>query len=457
MSADLLATLVLVAIFAIGVWRPVNMGALALVAAFLLGTAYFGLDSDTIISGFPGSLFVTLVGVTLLFALARANGTVDWIVGAAVAAVRGRVVLVPWVLFALAALITGIGAITAATNAILIPIGMAFAQRYRIHPMLVGLSILNGANAGGFSPIAVYYTIVDGALDKGGIDVGAGGIFLATFLFSLALNLVAFTLFGGWKLLGRRETATPLGDATAPDDAPGTPAPSSTDTAAPGAGMSGTGTAVTTAPAPTPSRTTGRPRATPQIALTLALLAGLIVAAVGFGLDVGFLALTAAVLLCVVFPGHAKEAASGIAWNVVLLIGGIVTYVALLEKVGVIASLGDGVAGIDQPLLAGFLILLVGALVSAFASTNAMFGVLIPLALPLVTAGHFGAFGITAALCVAASAVDSSPFSTGGALVVANAAEEQRDKTFRSLTVWGMSMIGVAPVAAAVAFLLPSM
>ncbi|MEU2246658.1 SLC13 family permease [Streptomyces sp. NPDC019224] len=447
MSADLLATLVLVAIFAIGVWRPVNMGAVALVAAFLLGTLYFGLDSDTIISGFPGSLFVTLVGVTLLFALARANGTVDWIVGAAVASVRGRVVLVPWVLFALAALITGIGAITAATNAILIPIGLAFAQRYRIHPMLVGLSILNGANAGGFSPIAVYYTIVDGALDKGGIHVGAGGIFLATFLFSLALNLVAFTLFGGWKLLGRRETATPPGGAAATDDKSGAPGPSTT----------ATGTAVITAPAPAATPATGRAHLTPQVALTLVLLAGLIVAAVGFGLDVGFLALTAAVLLCVVFPGHAKEAANGIAWNVVLLIGGIVTYVALLEKAGVIASLGDGVAGIGQPLLAGFLLLLVGALVSAFASTNAMFGVLIPLALPLVTAGHFGAFGITAALCVAASAVDSSPFSTGGALVVANAAEEQRDKTFRSLTVWGMSMIGVAPVAAAVAFLLPSM
>jgi di/tricarboxylate transporter len=439
MSADVVSTLVLVAIFAIGMWRPVSMGAVALVAAFLLGTTYFHLNSDEIIAGFPGSLFVTLVGVTFLFALARANGTVDWLVNAAVASVRGRVVLIPWVLFALAALITGIGAISAATNAILVPIGMAFAQRYRINPMLVGLSILNGTNAGGFSPIAVYYTIVDGALEKGGVHVGAGGIFAATFLFNLVLNLAAFTLFGGWKLVGRREST--LEDAQPEADVPG------------GAGGAGGADGV----GPVSVLTGPRTRANVTTKVTLVLLVALVVGAVWFDLDVGFLALTAAVLLVVLFPDHAKEGSSGIAWNVVLLIGGIVTYVTMLQEVGVVNSLGKAVAGIDQPLLAGFLILLVGGVVSAFASTNAMFGVLIPLAIPFVLAGNLSAFGITAALCVAASAVDSSPFSTGGALVVANAQESKRDAVFRLLMVWGMSMIGVAPLAAALVFLLPSL
>ncbi|MCK2244170.1 MULTISPECIES: SLC13 family permease [unclassified Crossiella] len=407
MAADLISLLVLVAIFAIGLWRPVNMGAVAIVAAFLLGTAYFGLGAEDIAGGFPAALFVTLLGVTFLFGLARANGTVDWLVGAALAAVRGRVALIPWVLFLLAALITGIGAISAATNAILVPIGLAFAQRHRINPMLVGLAILNGTNAGGFSPISVYFTIVDSALTKGGVHVSAGWIFLVTFLFNLALNLVACTLFGGWRLRGQ--------------DAP-----------------------------------TTRPRLSTENALTLVLLAALVLGAVAFGLDVGFLALTAAVLLIVVFPAHAKEAAAGIAWNVVLLIGGIVMYVALLQKVGVVTSLGAAVAGIGSPLLAGFLLLLVGGVVSAFASTNAMFGVLVPLTIPFVLAGHLDAFALTAALCVATSAVDASPFSTGGALVLANTEESKRDKVFRALTGWGLAMIAIAPAAAWLVFLLPA-
>ncbi|MEB3369777.1 SLC13 family permease [Saccharopolyspora mangrovi] len=429
MSADLISVLVLVAIFAVGTWRPVNMGAVALVAAFLLGTAYFGLDTDDIASGFPASLFITLVGVTFLFGLARANGTVDWLVSASVSAVRGRVVLIPWVMFLLAAIITGIGAISAATNAILVPIGLAFAQRYRINPMLVGLSILNGTNAGGFSPIAVYYTIVEGALDKGGVQVTPTTIFLATFLFNLALNLVAFTIFGGWKLWGRTEQAQPDEDGST-DDA-------------------GAGGATTTLVGT-------RQRIGVDARITLGLLVALVIGAVGFDLDVGFLALTAAVLLIVFFPAHAKEAASGIAWNVVLLIGGIVTYVSMLQEVGVVDSLGNAVAGINAPLLASLLILLVGGLVSAFASTNAMFGALVPLTVPFVLVGDLSAFAITAALCVASSTVDSSPFSTGGALVVANTEKSKQDKVFRSLMVWGMSMIGIAPIAAWLIFVLPA-
>lgn len=93
---------------------------------------------------------------------------------------------------------------------------------------------------------------------------------------------------------------------------------------------------------------------------------------------------------------------------------------------------------------------------SAFASTNAMFGALVPLTVPFVLVGDLSAFAITAALCVASSTVDSSPFSTGGALVGANTAKSKQDKVFRSLMVWGMSMIGIAPIAAWLIFVLPA-
>ncbi|KAA5831220.1 hypothetical protein F1721_20980 [Saccharopolyspora hirsuta] len=414
MPAELLSVLVLVAVFALAMWRPVNMGAVALVAAFVLGTAYFGLDTGDIAKGFPGSLLVTLVGVTWLFAIAKHNGTVDRIVARSVQAVGGRVVLIPWVLFLLAAVITGSGAVSAATNAILAPVGLAFAQRYRIHPMLVGLSILNGTNAGGFSPISVYFSIVDGVLARSGVHVDAGAVFLATFLFNLVLNLAAFTIFGGWKLFGRGRV-----QLDEPAEAPGA----------------------------------ARPRWAGAQILTVVLLVLLVVGALGFDLDVGFSALAAAVILTVVFPEQSKNAASEIGWSVVLLIGGIVTYVTMLQNVGVVDSLGGSIAGISQPLLAALLILLVGGLVSAFASTNAMFGALVPLAVPFMASGDIGVFGFVAALCVAASAVDSSPFSTGGALVVANTEEAERTKTFRSLMAWGMSMIGVAPLAAWLVFL----
>jgi hypothetical protein len=77
--------------------------------------------------------------------------------------------------------------------------GIALAARHRINPLLVGLSIINGTNAGGFSPISVYYTIVAGGLEQAGVQVSPLPVFLATFLFNLALNAAAVTILGGWR------------------------------------------------------------------------------------------------------------------------------------------------------------------------------------------------------------------------------------------------------------------
>src|SRR4029078_8400513 len=95
MSQELVSILVLVAIFAIGTLRPINMGLLGIVAAFIVGTA-IGIDEDTIFAGFPGDLFIILVGVTYLFAIANNNGTVDWLVHGAVKAVRGAAAVIAW-------------------------------------------------------------------------------------------------------------------------------------------------------------------------------------------------------------------------------------------------------------------------------------------------------------------------------------------------------------------------
>jgi hypothetical protein len=59
------------------------------------------------------------------------------------------------------------------------------------------------------------------------------------------------------------------------------------------------------------------------------------------------------------------------------------------------------------------------------------------------------------ALSISASVVDSSPFSTSGALVVANSPEPQRDKVFRQLIIWGFSMVVLAPIATWAIFVLP--
>src|SRR5829696_4671659 len=153
MSFHVTSILVLVAIFAIGTLRPINMGLLGITAAFIVGTA-LAVEEDTIFAGFPGDLFIILVGITYLFAIATNNGTVDWLVHAAVRAVGGRTVAIPWVMFLVTAALTASGAVVPGAVAIIAPIALGFAVTYGINPVLMGLLVVNGASAGGFSPIS---------------------------------------------------------------------------------------------------------------------------------------------------------------------------------------------------------------------------------------------------------------------------------------------------------------
>ena len=82
-----------------------NPGVLAITLAWIIGV-YMAepggepLGLRTVVGGFPTDLFLTLAGVTFLFALAQANGTLERVAAVAVRSCRGNVGLVP-VAFAL--------------------------------------------------------------------------------------------------------------------------------------------------------------------------------------------------------------------------------------------------------------------------------------------------------------------------------------------------------------------
>ena len=440
MSVEVTTILVLIAIFVIGTLRPINMGLLGITAAFIVGIAA-GVSEDDIFAGFPANLFVILVGVTFLFAMATNNGTVDWLVYAAVKAVGGRVALIPWVFFFVTALMTAVGSVVPAAVAIVAPIGLGFAVKYKINPVLMGLMIVNGATAGGFSPISVFGSIVNGVVDDASLASNPALLFFSSLIFNAALSVVVFFLFGGRDLLNRRIDTDP--DASQRFERETTPG---------GQPVIGGGAVDMTAEAPTLDR---------DKILTIAGIGTLIVlviiaTALDQEWDAGFLAVSVAVVLALLMPSAAQGATSKVAWPTVLLICGIVMYVNLIDdQIGTIEWLGDKVAGVGTPLLAALLICFIGSAVSAFASTTGILGALIPLAVPFLERGELGAVGVIIALCIASSVVDSSPYSTSGALTVANTPEERRDYVYKRLMQWGMSMIFIAPVTAWAIFVLP--
>ncbi|WP_231444557.1 SLC13 family permease [Brevibacterium zhoupengii] len=466
MSLELASILVLVALFVIATFVSVHMGALALMATFLFGTFVLGEDADTLLTGFPADLFLILVGVTYLFALAKDNGTVDWLVHVLVKAVGGRIALIPWVFFVVTALLSGFGSVVPAAIAIIAPIGMGFARRYDIRPLLMGLMIINGATAGGFSPLSIFGTITNQVVERNDLPGSPVLLFLASFVFNFILGLICFFLFGGRDLLGKRDLGHGLEDTRRTDAG----ADAEADGEADGSGGSGTQPEV---PRNDPQRRAARRSVqttmvkdddigAPVTTLDrnrIVTLIGLIVLAVmvvpPLNQDVGFTAICIAVIISFFSPKVSKGAVSKIAWPTVLLICGIVTYVELMERLGTIDWLGNLVAGMGAPLFAAVLICFIGAVVSAFASTTGILGALIPLAVPFLLTGSVGEIGLIIALAISSSVVDSSPFSTSGALVVANSPEEQRDQVFKQLMRWGFSMVLIAPIVTWLIFVVP--
>lgn len=422
MSAELISILVLVVVFVIATTRSINMGALAFAAAFGVGELVAGLDADGIFAGFPGDLFVVLVGVTYLFAIARANGTTDWLVHAAIRLVRGRIALIPWVMFAITGALTAIGAVSPAAVAIVAPIALSFAARYGISPLLMGALVVHGAQAGGFSPISIYGSIVNGVVERENLPGNELVLFFASLVVNLIIAAVVFVLFGGLKLKGR-DLATE-GEGRETDGKDG-------DLALDAAHL------------------------TPARIATLTALAALVLAVLVFDLDAGLSAITLAVILSAFWPDASRKAVGEVAWPTVLLICGVLTYVGVLEEMGTIDYAGNAVGDIGVPLLAAVLLCYIAAIISAFASSVGIMGALIPLAVPFLAQGEIGAVGMIAALAVSATVVDVSPFSTNGALVLAAAPDVDRERFFRQLMVYGGIVVAAVPAAVWLVFVVP--
>ncbi|MBO1074319.1 SLC13 family permease [Roseomonas marmotae] len=436
MSPAIASILGLVVMFIVGTALPINMGALAFALAFLVGTFFVGMSANAILAGFPGDLFVTLVGITYLFAIAQKNGTIDLLVHWAVRMVRGHIAAIPWVMFGVAAVLTSIGAVSPAAVAIIAPIALRFARHYRIDPLMMGLLVVHGAQGGGFSPISIYGGITNQIVNRAGLPGDETALFLASLIFNLVVAIAVFFVFGGARLIGRRDTGTD-GELEEGDRA-----------SLPMTGHGGVPAA--------PNAEHHIPKgATREQILTLIGLVILGVGSLAFGLNVGMVAITIAVLLALLAPNAQKGAIDKVSWSTVLLIAGVITYVGVLQTSGAIDSVSNGVAGLGSPLMAALLLCYIGGVVSAFASSTGVLGAIIPLAVPFLAGGEIGAVGMIASLAISATIVDVSPFSTNGALVLANAPEGERERLFRRFLIYSGLVVVAGPALAWAVLIVP--
>ncbi len=387
-----------------------NVGLLALALAWIIGVYVGGLPLRDVTAGFPIDLFLTLSGVTLLFAQAHVNGTLDIVAHNARRLCRGRVGVVPIMYFALGAALASAGPGNIATTGLLAPMAMATALKMRISPFLMAIMVGNGCNSGSLSPLAPTGIIVTGLMER----IGLPGLELQTWAYNLLAHaIVAFAgyfLFGGLRLLARSDRVE--GEAE-------------------------------------PARNLDRH----QIA-TLGMIAVLILGVIFGGFSIGMAAFTGAVLLSLLRAADDAEAIKRMPWGTILMVCGVTVLIGLLQTTGgmeIFSNLLSSIA--TQATVIPVLSVVIGV-VSAYSSTS---GVVLPAFLPTVPGlvENLGgdALGIASTMNIAGHLVDVSPLSTIGALCVASVpAGEMGRKLFNQLLAGGRSMTVVGAVICWVLF-----
>jgi Na+/H+ antiporter NhaD/arsenite permease-like protein len=395
-----------------------NVGVLALALAWVIGVYVGGMPIATIINGFPSQLFLTLTGVTLLFALAETNGTLERITHHAVRLCRGNRGTIPIMFFALGAVLSSMGPGNIATAALLAPLAMVTAARVGIPLFLMAIMVGNGANSGALSPFAPTGIIVNGIMAKNGLP----GLELQTYLYNLLAHaLVAFTgyaLFGGLKLFA------------------GTPAPV--------AGSAAGAAEVEALPDSVRVKAFDR-----RHWITLATIVALVLSVIVWKVNIGMAAFAGAVVLVLSKSADDGEAIKRMPWRVIVMVCGVTVLIALVERAQGIDLLVSMVARMASATTVTGLVALFTGIVSVYSSTS---GVVLPAFLPMVpglAAALPGAspIDIATSMNVGGHLVDVSPLSTIGALCLAGvpAAEEHR-ALFNKLLAWGLSMAVVGAV-----------
>ena len=401
----ILSLVFLIGAIVLGFFRKTNMGLVAFGLALVLGQIA-GVGTSTIQGGFPTKLFVTLLGVMLLFSIAQENKTMEQLARRVISLAGKRTALIPIIVYIFSAVLAAVGPGTVPVMGLMAVFTCSLAAEMRISPLLLSATSVLGAAAGGLTPIAPTGILGLSLAEEQGIT-GIAFPYAMNMVMAMTLYfIIIYIVLKGYKLKSNVDLSTL---ERAPFD-------------------------------------------TKQW-ITLAGIVVLVVCVVFLGFDVGLTSFTIAMALLLLKAGDEKKAIAGVPWSTLLMIAGINTLMAMVIDLGGIDLLADGLASLMTPATAPGLMGLTAGIMSFFSSTS---GVVMPTLIPTVSAvaaevGGVSELALISAITNTASAAGMSPISTGGSMglaaysQIAKPSPEEQSRLFVRLFL--VSIGGVVTIA----------
>lgn len=409
----------------IGYWLNINIGLLAMGFAYIISVLVMGLSSKELLGFWPINLFFIIFAITFFFGFAISNGTLDKVSHRTVYMARRMPAMIPFALYGLVMLISGVGPGHYAVFVFLSPLVMSVAARTGMSRVLGAIIIVCGGMATTFVPISMGGRVTQGILENAGYDVVTAAnhthvLLIDAFVVNTVMFLAAYVLLKGYRT--RHLDSEP---------------PEPLD--------------------PAQRRT---------LALILAVIAAIVLPSVlaaampsvallgtiASRMDATFVSIIGIVLALVLRVGNEKDALAKVPWAIIVLLCGMGMLIAVAVKAGTISALSQWLAthvsATNVPYATG----ISASLMSFFSSTlGVVMPTLFPMAPSLAAQTGTSETLLLAVIMLCASMTGFSPFSSAGALALAGVqSEAERGRLFFQLLL--LPFIGVSCVLLLVFF-----
>lgn len=403
-----------IAIF-LGYKTKINTGLFCIVFAYAIGCFVMGLKPKEIIGFWPISTMFVILSVSLFYNVAAINGTLEKMSGTLLYACRSFPGLLPYALFAVAVILSIMGATYFTVLAFLAPITLVICQESRMDKLTGAVAINAGALAGGNFPTSNLGVIFRGLADTayestpGLPSIETFGMEMQIFLFAVIFSMILITIFRfGFKSnrnIGKGVNFTKPNGFDAKQ-----------------------------------KQTLALMLIMMVVVLIFPLLKILLpanetIAFISGKVDVGLVAIIFAVIAFLMKLAPQKDAIAKIPWNTILMIAGAGMLIAIAVEAGTIEDLSTWIGSNVPAPLVPIAFSIVGAIMSFFSSTS---GVVAPALFPLIPgiAASAGINPVALFACTILGAQSSaiSPFSSGGSLILGSCGnEEERNRLFNRL------------------------
>lgn len=190
-------------VLVLGTKWNINIGVVALVFAFLLGTTAGGLSAGGVVNLFPVTLFFNFFIATFLFGFAACNGTLEKLSARLIYACRNAGWLLGLLFFAVSVVVAGLGA-GGAMPFFMSAICFSMAAQAGLPPILVSLALWMASMVGGSLPWTSGYATNVGQLEiYFSSDISASYVakfFLFRAAFYTVAYLASFLILRGYKV-----------------------------------------------------------------------------------------------------------------------------------------------------------------------------------------------------------------------------------------------------------------